>query len=140
MRLLALWITGTALDTAICLGLGWASAEILYVIVNGVVLAYVRQSQRIARIGGQQLEQDLSTRKGLLLGIIERLSATTFHVGASLMVAAFPLLVLVTIPIHSSLNLLPVFLPRRSLGTTEFIIAVLSTLVLILGLSLHNAF
>jgi hypothetical protein len=140
IRLIAIWISGTTVDTAISLGFGWASAEMLYVILNTIGLIRVRRSQRKAHLGEQQLGQGLLTRMGLMLGIIERLSATTFHLGASLMLAVSPLLVIATTPIHSSLNLLALCLARRSLVTTEFIIAILSALVLMLGLFFHRAF
>ena len=76
---------------------------------------------------------------GPFWGIFERLSASAIHIGFTLIVAAMPVLVVLTIPVHSAINLLAFRLVSRSVGATQAALFAAGALMLGVGLMLHGA-
>jgi uncharacterized membrane protein YhfC len=135
VRLGMLRITGAALAPALSLGLGWGTIEVIFTLVNAFVLVHLLQrDDERARAAREQIE-----RLGLPLdaspawGILERISATALHVGFTLLVARSPYFVLVTIPLHSAVNLLASRHVRR-LVLMESMLGAVATAVLAAGL------
>lgn len=137
VRLAALFIVGTSFSTALSLGLGWAAIEVLFTIVNGaVVVSLVRRDDEQARAVRRQLAaQGLLTANGPFWGVLERLFASAAHIGHTLLLAWQPLLVLVTTPVHSFINVGVTKLTSKSLSKTELLLAVIGTAVLAAGLA-----
>jgi hypothetical protein len=137
VRFAAIALTGAAFPWALSLGWGWASIEVLFAVVNGLVVAnLLRRDDEQAQQVREILEaQGTLTSTAPLLGVVERLFASALHIGFTLMIAAAPALVLVTIPVHSAMNLLIPRLQGR-LGLLIGILAAVGTTALLVGLAL----
>ena len=97
-------VVGRTLSAALSLGLGWAAIEVLFAVVNGgVILVLLRRGGDEAEKIRSALEaQGMWRESGPFWGIFERLSASAIHIGFTLIVAAMPVLVVLTIPVHST--------------------------------------
>ncbi|UFJ39852.1 YhfC family intramembrane metalloprotease [Brevibacillus humidisoli] len=135
VRWIILLLTAQSLPWAASLGQGWAAIEVLFTIVNGIVLTQLlRRDDDKSREVKAILEAQGQLHASPLWGVIERIFASCFHIGATLLVAANPLLVLVMIPAHSLLNFAAASLMRRSLILAELMVAVIGGATLSLGL------
>ena len=109
VRLGAVLLLGRDLETAISIGFGWAAIEVLYSVVQGLALATLmeRDDPEAERIRAliPAPTATLITPVAPWLGIVERVWASALHLGFTVMLAAQPLLVLLTIPAHSATNL-----------------------------------
>lgn len=109
VRLAAVLVLGRDLETAISIGFGWAAIEILYSIVQGLALATLmeRDDPEAERIRAliPAPAATLITPEAPWLGVVERVWASALHIGFTVILAAQPLLVLLTIPAHSATNL-----------------------------------
>jgi hypothetical protein len=139
VRLAACAVAGRALAPALAVGLGWATIEIAFALVNAVVLlAVLRRSDERARAARRELaETGIPLDAPPLWGALERVSATALHVGFTLLLAASPWLVLITIPIHSGVNLFALRYVRR-LVPMQLALLVVGALVLGVGLAVHR--
>jgi hypothetical protein len=131
-------VAGRTLAPALAVGLGWGTIEIAFALVEAfVLLRILRRDDQQAREVWQDLrESGIPLDASPLYGALERVSATALHVGFSLLVAASPWLVLVTIPVHSAVNLLALRYARRLIATQLALLAV-GSVVLGLGLAWH---
>ncbi len=140
MRLITLLLVGRTFPLALSVGLGWTAIEIVYTIVNGLVIAsLLRRTDEQARqaralLASMGLERMLS-QTAPSLGVIERISASALHIGFTLLIAWQPLLVLATIPVHSATNFVALRLLRRSAVLTEVVVALIGAVILIAGLA-----
>jgi hypothetical protein len=71
-----------------------------------------------------------------LWGILERIWASAYHIGATLVIAHTPWLVLLLIPLHSGLNFAALRAAKRSMISANMIIAATGLIVLAGGLLL----
>ena len=140
-RFAALMIVGRSLSAALSLGLGWAAIEVLFAVVNGaVVLSLLRRGGDEAEKIRAALEaQGMWRESGPFWGIFERISASAIHIGFTLIIAAMPILVAVTIPVHSAINLIAARLISRSIGATQAALFGIGVVLLAVGLTLHGA-
>lgn len=140
VRLAVLALVGVSFPTVMSVGLGWAAIEVLFVVVNGaVVIALMRRTDEKAAEVRRQLEaQGLLEANQSFWGISERIFASAGHVGFTLLAAAHPLLVLFTIPAHSTLNLGIVRLVPRSMVRAQLALAVVGSALLAIGLAVYN--
>ena len=117
VRLVALFAIARDLDTAYSIGLGWASIEIVYAIVNGAVLASIRTRTDDKPIQARRQLEELGMLRDFpaYMGVVEWISASAFHIGSTLLLAAWPILLIVAIPVHSALNLCFLVLLKRSM-------------------------
>ena len=105
------------------------------------------QAVAMAQLMGRTDEKALQARAALaaqgmdratadapvVAGAIERISASALHIGFTLLLAAQPLLVLLTIPAHSLTNLISLRLMRRSLFWMEVFLALAGIAALVAG-------
>lgn len=121
--------------TAYAIGAGWAAIEAVYGIQVGFVrLALLRRDdpkalearQELAKLG---LDRDIAPA----WGVVERLFAGAAHIGLTLLVARWPLLVIALIPIHAAVNMGVMALLPRGIARTEALVAVSGSVLFIGG-------
>jgi hypothetical protein len=132
-----LYLLGTA-QNAFALGLGWASIEVLYGLIQSWMLHTLSQRTDEKALRARALLESQGMGRSLepsapLWGILERVSATAGHIGFTLLLAFNPWLVLLTAPIHSAANLAIVRLVRRSFLVAELIAAVVFFAIFLSG-------
>lgn len=140
VRLVVLLLVGVSFPTVMSIGLGWAAIEVLFGIVNSaVVVSLMRRTDEKAEEARRQMEaQGLLDANNSFWGISERIFASASHVGFALLVAAHPLLVLLTIPVHSGLNFSIVGLARSSMARAQLVFALLGSVLLLGGLAVYS--
>jgi hypothetical protein len=121
-------------------GFGWGTVEVVYTLVTAVVIRrlLLDPSEKAAdarrvlgSMGFLQYVQNLVP----LLGAVERATVSLLHIGFTLLLGWNPWLVLVTMPVHSTVNLTAVGLMRRhSVNLLETFVAVVSVACFVLGL------
>jgi hypothetical protein len=67
-------------------------------------------------------------------GVIERIIASAFHIGCTLLVAKYPWMVVILIPLHSFMNLSALKLTKKSIVQMELMIASVGTIILVTGI------
>ncbi|MEU5696095.1 hypothetical protein [Actinosynnema sp. NPDC020468] len=124
--------------TALWAGAGWATVEVVFTTVNGLVLSSVlgRDDEQARKVRDLLGEQGIAQDVGFGWGVLERVSATALHIGFTLTLFANPWWVVLTAPLHSALNLGALTLVRRSVALTEAVIATAGALVFVAGLLL----
>lgn len=143
VRLGLVALTGATFPWALSLGQGWAAIEVLFTIATLFVQLSIMQrtdekSRQAREMLETQFQQSMAVRGGKFLGVIERVFASATHIGFTLLVAAYPLLVILLVPIHSLFNLAVTNLAKRSIVRAEVLTAVMGTAALLLGLLVHN--
>lgn len=138
VRLLAVLFLQANFASAISLGLGWASIEVLYALVSGfsTVRILSRGGVGALQLKKRFLDTGLTVPATVYSGIIERLSATALHIGFTLLLAYHPLLILITLPLHSLVNVGAITLNNRSALATQTLIALFGITTLLVGLKL----
>lgn len=138
VRLALVLLALRSFEDALWAGFGWATIEVLLVLVNGLAMASL-----VTKTDEKSLEaRQLLAAQGLLgtqhagWGLLERLSATALHTGFTLLLFAQPWLVLLTLPAHSVINMLMVRYAKDRLAAAEVVFASLSALVLAVGVVL----
>lgn len=119
--------TGSALWT----GFGWALA--------GLVFAATTQLTRFGWPIGRQAAEQLRAQGGFISthpvhGGVRGITATSFHLGATLLLAAGPWWILATASAHAVVNVAFARWARRRLVPVELLGAVVSTTLLLAGL------
>ncbi len=138
VRLLAVLFLQANFASAISLGLGWATIEVLYTLVAGfsTVKILSRGGVGALQLKKRFLDTGLTVPATVYSGVIERLSATALHIGFTLLLACHPLLILVTLPLHSLVNVGAITLNNRSAFATQTLIALFGITTLLVGLKL----
>ena len=133
VRLAVVLLLGRAFPMALSIGLGWAAIEVVYAIINGfVTLSLFRRDDEKAHQARAMLNAPP------FMGVVERISASAIQIGFTLLLAWQPLLVIFTIPPHSSANFMTLFLVRRSVVLAELCVAVIGIVVLLAGLGVFG--
>jgi hypothetical protein len=71
-------------------------------------------------------------------GVLERITASALHIAFTLIIAAQPLLVVVTAPVHSAVNLALLRMARsRSIARFEGTLAVVTLVVVAIAVALR---
>lgn len=138
VRLVAVLFLQANFATAISLGLGWASIEVLYALVSGFSTVMILSK---GGVGAWQLKKRfLDTGQTVPVtvysGIVERLSATALHIGFTLLLAYHPLLILITLPVHSLVNVSALKLNNHSALATQMLVALFGSATLLAGIKL----
>jgi len=136
IRLALVLIAAANLDIAYAVGLGWGGVEVLYALVNGFVIAsLLKRTDEEALQAKETMEKMGLLQAGTkpLFGVVERLAVTALHIGFTLLLAFQPLLVLVTIPVHSLINYGFITLLRRRVPISTILL-----LLVILGLAAYR--
>ena len=129
VRLAIVLITAANLDVAYAIGLGWGGIEVIYALINGFVIAsLLKRTDEEAIKARQTMEEMGLLRAGLrpLFGVVERLGVTAVHIGFTLLLAFQPLLVLITIPVHSFTNYGFIIMMRRRVSIAIILLALLA--------------
>ena len=143
VRLAVVLLLGRAFPMALSIGLGWAAIEVVYAIINSfVTLSLFRRDDEKARQARAVLE-NMGLARAMLnappfMGVLERISASALQIGFTLLLAWQPLLVILTIPLHSSTNFMALFLVRRSVVLMELCVALIGIMVLLAGLGVFG--
>ncbi|WP_201318815.1 hypothetical protein [Paenibacillus sp. EPM92] len=133
-------LTSVQVSWAASLGQGWAAVEVVYVMIQVVAISALAHRQDEQALQAKAiLESQGLTQSHPLWGIVERLSASAFHIGATLIVASIPWTVFILIPLHSLFNLAMVQLVKRSVAWGEAFAALLGGALLGLGLYVSGA-
>ncbi|MET1043680.1 MAG: hypothetical protein ABWX59_06090 [Microbacteriaceae bacterium] len=121
VRLALVLLVIDSLDDALWAGYGWASIEVLFVLMNLLVLARLMTKDDPKSLEVQQQLRDLgmTTPHTGLWGALERVSATALHIGFTLLLFASPWFVLLTLPAHSLTNMIAVRFAKTHLAATE---------------------
>ena len=138
VRLLAVLFLQANFASAFSLGLGWATIEVLYTLVAGfsTVKILSRGGVGALQLKKRFLDTGQTVPATVYSGVIERLSATALHIGFTLLLAYHPLLILVTLPLHSVVNVSAITLNNRSALATQTLIALFGITTLLVGLKL----
>jgi hypothetical protein len=139
VRLILIALTSTSFSWAQSVGQGWAAVEVVFVIVNVIMIStLVNRTDEKAMQAKELLKAQGNIQASPLWGILERIWASSFHIGATLMVAFNPWLVLIVIPLHSGLNLVAVRLAASaSLVITNLFIAAVGLITLAVSLVMY---
>lgn len=138
-RYVLLFLTATSSTWALSFGQGWAAIEVLYVIGNSIaILQLLHREDPEAKQAKQLLgEMGFLNYHHPLIGVIERISASAYHIGATIMIFQYPILVIPFIILHSVLNVVSLYLSKKnSIIWSELWIGVIGFGVLGLGLYL----
>ena len=134
VRVGLLLLTGSAFHWALSVGQGWAAIEVLFVVINGIAQVRLLQSDdEKAAQAKEILEKQGFLNLNPFLGVIERVSASFFHIGATLLLAKMPSMVFVLLVVHSLLNIFAVYLSRKNLIWTQIGLMIVGIVILICG-------
>lgn len=140
VRVALLAMTSATYSWSASVGQGWAAVEVLFTIVNVIAIYSLSgRTDEKATQAKEMLRMQGNLTGHPLWGIVERVFASAFHIGSTLLIAFSPWLVLLMIPVHSLLNLTAVRLAKRSILLTELVVALVGTGALVAGLvALHD--
>ena len=138
VRLVLVLLTVHTVAEAAWFGYGWTTIEVLIIAVNVIAIAsLVTKDDPKSREAREMLEaQGMLKTANPLWGLFERLSASALHIGFTLMLFATPWLVLVTLPVHSVVNMLAVKFGKTHIALTEIALAVAGAAALATGILL----
>ncbi|WP_167137439.1 hypothetical protein [Diaminobutyricimonas sp. TR449] len=138
VRLALVLLVIDTLDDALWAGFGWATIEVLVVVVNLLVLANLMTKDDPKSLEAQQALRDLGMTEPQngFWGALERGSATALHIGFTLLLFASPWFVLLTLPVHSVTNMLAVRFAKTHIVLTELALLAVGALALGAGLAL----
>ncbi|MNB72902.1 hypothetical protein D3C75_194980 [compost metagenome] len=140
MRFALLAFLAASFPEALSLGQGWAALEVVFVIVNAsLILSLVNRTDEKAMQAKEILKAKAqgNLHASPVWGILERIWASAFHIGAALIIAHTPLAALLMIPLHSALNLGAVRLSKTSsIPVVSLFVAAVGLLTLASGLLL----
>ncbi|GIO13590.1 hypothetical protein J19TS2_31450 [Cohnella xylanilytica] len=136
VRLGLIALASTGASWAVSAGQGWAAVEVLYVMINVVLIAsLVKRTDEKAMQAKQFLEAQGTVQAHPLWGVLERIWASAFHVGCTLIVWRYGWSVVLLMPLHSALNLIAVRLAaKRSVPAASAFVAVAGVGTLAVGL------
>ncbi|KUO94880.1 YhfC family intramembrane metalloprotease [Ferroacidibacillus organovorans] len=139
VRLFVLLFLGVGFSSALSIGQGWAAIEVLFTIINGMVIVTVigRNDEKSIQVK-ELLESTGNLNQSPLLGIWERIFASAFHIGSTLLLARHLWMVVLLAPIHSILNLAAVNIAKKYAIMAEVFIAIIGTIVLFAGITLFG--
>lgn len=136
VRLIVLALTSFSLSQAVSVGQGWAAIEVLYAIIHSVAILTIinRNDEKSAQVLEVLDQQGLDVdTKNHAIGVIERITASAFHIGSTLLIAFNPWLVIVMIPLHSFLNFGASHLMKRSMFAAQLLVALIGFTTLAVG-------
>jgi hypothetical protein len=133
VRLAVILVTAQTFGGGLYLGLGWASAEIVY--TTAAVWAASSARRRLPASDPRAACQ--SPAAGMYVtASVERLGIAAFHIGAALALAKYPTLVIPVMALHSGLNVVALRLAHRGTVLTEAFIVTTGVLLFVSGLGL----
>ncbi len=142
MRLLCLLLIGRDFIDLYTFAIGWAGFEILFHAFNAFTAQFILwRGGKAAEELKQHLDPDAESANPLW-AFVERFSATVFHLGLTLILAASPWFILLTATLHSYVNIRAVAMMKagNSLLNIQVFIFVLAGMSLVAGLILIKIF
>lgn len=138
-RLVLLLLTASSYSWAASVGQGWAGVEVVFTVINVVVLlSLINREDEKAKQAVEILISQGKLGHHPAWGLVERVFASAYHIGATLIIAAIPWLVLILIPFHSFFNIYTEkILEKKSVVYAEGFVALCGALVLVIGLVLQ---
>lgn len=139
-RLALVLVALSTVHAAAWAGIGWGAVEVVFTIVNALVISAMMTRTDAKSIEARELMRDLgmTAPQAAGWGVLERVSAMMLHLGFTLLLFAEPWLVLLTIPLHSATNMVAVRFAKTRLATTELSLLVLGAIVLAAGVILTS--
>jgi len=137
IRLLLVALTSVSVSASgvVAAGQGWAAIEVLFTIVNIVALsALANKTDEKAMEAKKFLAAQGQLNVSSLWGVLERIWASAFHIGATMIVAFNPWTVIVLIPLHSGLNWFAVQFLNQSFLKSSMFVAIVGIVTFIIGL------
>ncbi|MCC7447972.1 MAG: YhfC family intramembrane metalloprotease [Anaerolineae bacterium] len=137
VRLVVLLLVGRTFAIAYSIGWGWAAIEVGYTLLTGFLIASLlrRTDEKALQARSQLQEAGMVSEAGPLLGVVERVAATALHIGFTLLLASSPLWLVLTVPLHSGLNLTVSQMVKTNPVRAELIIAGVGVLIFLVGLA-----
>lgn len=122
-------------EEALWAGFGWGAVEILYTVVNTLVIRSLlgRTDPQAMEVRAALEAQGTLRTDGPLWAFLERIGATLLHIAFTLLLVWQPWIVLATVPLHSAVNLGIVRLSRVSLPLAEILFVAFGTALFALG-------
>jgi hypothetical protein len=138
VRLALVLVALRSFEDAVWAGFGWATIEVLLIVVNGFAVAGLMTKEDPKSLEARELlaAQGMLGAQHPVWGVLERVSATALHIGFTLLLFAQPWLVLVTLPAHSVINMLMARFAKAHLGWAEGAFAVVAAIALVAGVLL----
>ncbi|MCA9344512.1 YhfC family intramembrane metalloprotease [Candidatus Saccharibacteria bacterium] len=138
-RLVLLATIGITTGNAYSVGIGWASIEVIYGLVQIIGMGILQQKNDKEAKEAKSLMKQMGMEKSLepstpFWGALERVSAGAIHIGLSLMLVLSPLIVLITIPLHSFVNFSVVRMNKQSIIKSQLSILLLGIIILLTGI------
>ncbi|MCL6604079.1 MAG: YhfC family intramembrane metalloprotease [Paenibacillus sp.] len=134
VRVILLVLTSVSFSWAQSVGQGWAAIEVLFVIINVIMITVlIKRTDEKAMQAKEMLQTQGHIQASPLWGILERIWASAFHIGATLVIAHNAWLVLLMIPLHSGLNLIAVRMAKGSILRTNMLVAAVGLITLAIG-------
>jgi hypothetical protein len=135
VRFALLAVTTSAFGWSLSLGQGWAAIEVVFTIINVIAIANLStKTDEKSMQAKEMLKASGNINASPLWGVVERLSASALHIGATLLIAKHPWMVAVMIPVHTLTNLGIVSLGKKSIAVSELVMGVIGFAILIAGL------
>jgi len=135
VRIAVLLLTSLTFSWSLSVGQGWAAIEVLFVIINLIVMISLStRTDEKAIQAKEMLQMQGNMNAHPVWGVIERIFASAFHIGCTLLVAKYPWLVVLLIPLHSFVNLSAIKLSKQSMVQTELLIAIFGIITLTVGI------
>ncbi|OAB47421.1 YhfC family glutamic-type intramembrane protease [Paenibacillus antarcticus] len=135
VRIAVLLLTSLTFSWSLSIGQGWAAIEVLFVIINLIVMISLSTRTDEKSIQAKEmLQMQGNMNAHPVWGVIERIFASAFHIGCTLLVSKYPWLVVLLIPLHSFVNLSAIKLSKQSMVQTELLIAVFGIITLAVGI------
>lgn len=138
-RFILLFLAATSSSWALSFGLGWAAIEVLYVIGNSIAILQLLHREDTEAKQAKQLLEEMGFLRyhHPIIGVIERISASAYHIGATILIFQHPILVIPLIVLHSLLNVISLYLHKNSsIFLTELWIGIIGFGVLGLAICL----
>ncbi|MGC5076738.1 hypothetical protein [Agrococcus sp. DT81.2] len=138
VRLALVLVALRSFEDAVWAGFGWATIEVLLIVVNGFAIAGLMTKDDPKSVEARELlaAQGMLGAQHPVWGVLERVSATALHTGFTLLLLAQPWLVLVTLPAHSVVNMLMAQFAKAHLAWAEGAFAVVAAIALAAGVLL----
>jgi len=140
-RLVLVLIIGLNVPNAYSIGLGWATIEIIYGLIQIIGIGILEQKTDPEAEEAKALMKQMGMEKSLapstpFWGALERVTAGAVHIGFSLLLVFSPFTIILAIPLHSFINFFVVQMNRTSIQKSQLSFLGIGGVILLLGILL----
>ena len=140
-RLVLISLIGLNSNNAYSVGLGWEMIEVVYGLIQIIGIGVLEQKTDAKAEEAKTLMKQMGMDKSLApstpyWGALERVTATTVHIGHSLLLVFSPYAIIVTIPLHSFINFFVVKMNRTSIRKSQLSFFIIGCVIFLVGLLL----